>query len=350
MLFHLLSSLRIVFSACQNNVNIPHLWRTYDHKEDIMTHGQKFRHMNPSKAHREPLWQVARATTAAPTFFESIKIGGTTFFDGAIGTNNPAPHTYDEVCHKEHYAPGLFISIGTGIKTNEGRDDMAPKLGEGSQRKKFTNDLIDEMPRTQNFKRYLSVHNMFKDLSVDTEYANNRWLGMCDPRNTSRRRFSVEKGLGSIPLDDWRPTDSGDVTLKTINDLTQEYLDLEEVQTDLKDYAKQLVRQRQARAKTERWEAFATNIEYYCPIPTCVEKDGCHYSEMPNCRDRLREHFKYAHKDLFQSNYDDLEPFLDGGRLLNGNRTKEYDRTLDRLKRAASSGLSNESANSWVPK
>src|SRR5204863_2284748 len=109
----------IVVSICKdwkNGVDFHYLWRTYDHDEGIEQPKNEYRPMNLSPANREPVWQVARATSAAPIYFESIKIGGRKFLDGGMGANNPAPLAFQEIYHKHPHPPAVFVSIGTGKK------------------------------------------------------------------------------------------------------------------------------------------------------------------------------------------------------------------------------------------
>lgn len=42
------------------------------------------------------IWEVARATSAAPTFFDTITIGGEKFGDGALRANNPVKELEEE--------------------------------------------------------------------------------------------------------------------------------------------------------------------------------------------------------------------------------------------------------------
>ncbi len=67
------------------------------------------------------IWEAARATTAAPTFFKAIKIAGPGGFspdyvDAGLGFNNPTKEVRDEA--KELFGPnrriGMLVSIGTG--------------------------------------------------------------------------------------------------------------------------------------------------------------------------------------------------------------------------------------------
>ena len=69
------------------------------------------------------IWEACRATSAAPTFFDPIKIGphGQEFIDGGLLYNNPI-----ELLHREATAvwPDLikdaqFVSIGTGSAPGE---------------------------------------------------------------------------------------------------------------------------------------------------------------------------------------------------------------------------------------
>ena len=65
------------------------------------------------------IWEAARATSAAPTFFKSIEIGGPgtrhRYIDGGVGLNNP---TAQVLLEAESVFPGrpiaCIISIGAG--------------------------------------------------------------------------------------------------------------------------------------------------------------------------------------------------------------------------------------------
>lgn len=68
------------------------------------------------------IWEVARATSAASSFFEPIKVGGEEFVDGATGANNPIFQLWTEAT--DMFSEGLdwrlennlqcLVSIGTG--------------------------------------------------------------------------------------------------------------------------------------------------------------------------------------------------------------------------------------------
>jgi len=65
-----------------HNMNIPMLFRSYKSHE---THPEC------------KIWEAARATSAAPTFFKRIEIGrAQPFIDGGVGRNNPSWVVLDE--------------------------------------------------------------------------------------------------------------------------------------------------------------------------------------------------------------------------------------------------------------
>ena len=83
------------------DANIPVLFRTYQSHEP---------HSNCK------IWEAARATSAAPTFFKQIEIGRKQpFIDGGLGCNNPSQVVLDEA--EALFGArqiGCLVSIGTG--------------------------------------------------------------------------------------------------------------------------------------------------------------------------------------------------------------------------------------------
>jgi patatin-like phospholipase/acyl hydrolase len=64
-----------------------------------------------------PLSLVARATSAAPTYFEAFPLGGQTLIDGGVFANNPAMCAYAEVMRFQPAAEVVLLSLGTGQHT-----------------------------------------------------------------------------------------------------------------------------------------------------------------------------------------------------------------------------------------
>jgi hypothetical protein len=127
------------------------------------------------------IWEACRATSAATTFFDSIKIGpyDQVFLDGATSANNPVRKLWQEA--KEVWGESMetrvecLVSIGTGI------GDVAP----------FGNDAI-------------AVGKTFLAIATETERTANEfrreYRGL-DDRN-AYYRFNVNKGLEKVGLED----------------------------------------------------------------------------------------------------------------------------------------------------
>ena len=63
------------------------------------------------------IWQVARATSAAPTFFAPVEINDVLYGDGGTGWNNPTREAITEARNIWPNRPiGIVISIGTGLE------------------------------------------------------------------------------------------------------------------------------------------------------------------------------------------------------------------------------------------
>jgi patatin-like phospholipase/acyl hydrolase len=71
-------------------------------------------------------WQAARATSAAPTFFDPIELpNGVTFRDGALRDNNPILELTNEInLEFPQREVSTIVSLGTGVSSSI-------KLGKG---------------------------------------------------------------------------------------------------------------------------------------------------------------------------------------------------------------------------
>lgn len=65
-----------------------------------------------------PIWKVARATSAAPTYFEAIEIDGRRYADGGMGYNNPMDLAMEEA---QKLFPGEAINVMLSIGCGEGK-------------------------------------------------------------------------------------------------------------------------------------------------------------------------------------------------------------------------------------
>ena len=64
-----------------------------------------------------PLTLVARATAAAPTYFEPVEAGPRSLIDGGVFATNPAMCAYAEAVRLTDRPPAFVLSLGTGRQT-----------------------------------------------------------------------------------------------------------------------------------------------------------------------------------------------------------------------------------------
>lgn len=173
------------------------------------------------------IWQVARATSAAPHYFSSLRISGAKdfeFIDGSLWAANPAFELYREI-KSQHDSQQSVIEVLLSI-------------GAGSTRTRNA-DPIREHSRHEEFKYF---------------------------------RFEGPKDIPSLRFDRWMKDGSGEKTDQEVRLSARKYCELDTTRKQLQECARQLVKYRQARAETDRWERFALGIYYTCDM--CQAEDG----------------------------------------------------------------------------
>ncbi|KAK4181732.1 putative calcium-independent phospholipase A2-gamma [Triangularia setosa] len=135
------------------------------------------------------IWEAARATTAASTYFkpQSLESGGTTelYIDAAIGINNPSSYLLQEAA-KEFGSDrkfGCLISIGTGTR----------RVQVGRARSGFR--TVIEAPKV-----VLGVLNVVKNTATDGEEAHRQVAGRFKKCKGSYFRFNVEDAAAAAKL------------------------------------------------------------------------------------------------------------------------------------------------------
>jgi predicted acylesterase/phospholipase RssA len=162
------------------------------------------------------IWEAARASTAAPTYFKAAEITvrpGVVerFVDGGMGCNNPVLQLCDEASHVyKGRKIDCIISIGTGTTTSTGLTRPSP--------------LQNRLP--------LYVVPTLRDLANECE--NNHEIMFRDFKDMPNTyfRFSVP-GIGAIDLADWR-------SIPTIRSKTVAYLDSPEIDLNINNAVKTL--------------------------------------------------------------------------------------------------------------
>ena len=236
--------------------------------------------VNYEKAQEFEIWQVARAATAAPFFFEPLKIekartsGHILFTDGGFGqSNNPTREGTREI--EDFHGPnsiGIVVSVGTARKKKEAT---------GSWLRRFLTAIV------KDFK------DMAHDVS-DPETTHEDLELAADRMGFPYYRLNQKDGL-DIELDRWEPKrnglgkDAGSRTITTIRNHFGQWASQTERITQLQDCARQLVECRRQRMTTAKWERYATGVRYRCRL------QGCEIEDILDSN-RFREHLSRDHR------------------------------------------------------
>lgn len=154
------------------------IFRTYEHPEE------------PSAD--PPIWQVARATSAAPTFFNQIIVNGIRYVDGGMGYNNPVKVVVKEAESLYPHRPlACIISIGAGQAATI---DIRHKLP-WYKKKIFGVIPLDAIR---------AVQAIATNCEADADDMHNR-LRNTFPDDVDRYyvRLNVDRGMQNIRLDRW---------------------------------------------------------------------------------------------------------------------------------------------------
>ena len=241
------------------------------------------------------IWQVARATSAAPTYFHPITIprasvqGDWTFKDGGFGCNNPSEEAYNDVTDNHggtSESMGPFISLGTGFSRIEGFSKKKGNLFNFIANMKAARQIVS---RTQGAHKTMVKHS------------NNERFPYF--------RFDGGARLGEIAMDEWKShrltrltgheKTAGGITLEKIYVATAAYLADPQVQQDLAKCARILVRRRQLRMRNNsEWDRFASFSYYDCNVEGCANQ---RISKAEQFREHLRKsHQKIANQEMDQ--------------------------------------------------
>ena len=129
------------------------------------------------------IWEAARATSAAPTFFKRIEIGRKQpFIDGGLGRNNPSLVVLDEA--KALFGArliGCLLSIGTG------QTEVINIKKPGLFQQIIPTDVIDAL----------------KAITTDCEATHEEMLGRFANVPNTYFRLNVDQGMQGIELSEW---------------------------------------------------------------------------------------------------------------------------------------------------
>jgi predicted acylesterase/phospholipase RssA len=157
-----------------NNLEYPRQFRTYSVRENDSANCE--------------IWEAARATSAAPTFFKRIAISDGSgvkeeFIDGGLGCNNPTKQVLEEAgtVFGSHRKVGCLVSIGTGHPGTIG------------------------LARPDSFQKVLPTKliGVVKRIATDCQNTANELSTRFKDYENFYFRFNVEHGAEGISLEEW---------------------------------------------------------------------------------------------------------------------------------------------------
>ncbi|XP_006457841.1 hypothetical protein AGABI2DRAFT_114867 [Agaricus bisporus var. bisporus H97] len=157
--------------VCAKNAHdtgIPVLFRTYQSRET---------HLDCK------IWEAARATSAAPTFFKRIEIGrGQPYIDGGLGRNNPSQVVLEE-------ANALFGArqIGCLVSIGAGEAGVIEIKKPGLCQRYIPTDVIDTL----------------EAITTDCESTHQNMLRHFTNLPNTYFRINVDQGMQKIKLSKW---------------------------------------------------------------------------------------------------------------------------------------------------
>jgi hypothetical protein len=169
------------------------------------------------------IWEAARATTAAPTFFKPIRIKHLDgwFLDGGLKRNNPAEVALEEASKLwPRVRRFCLVSIGTGVQKevdfiedmsydyddDDNDDNDEPKTIVSSNDK----PSVEAEPKTLT-ARIMNRIRQIIELSTHCEEVHRAVLARANAPDPYDRfpyfRFNVEQGMQKVSLEEWRKRD-----------------------------------------------------------------------------------------------------------------------------------------------
>lgn len=167
--------------AWDSSKRTAYMFRSYD---CVAPDKQRSNTLNPGPADTYKVWQVAMATVAAPTYFDSVNLDGHVFIDGGISTNNPTREAIFDVTALEggRLRKGCVVSIGTGSSSKSTISSRVTKI-----RKRQLKTLFDAADA----------------ILTDTESTHRDVQDVLYQSGTSYSRLTVAHVV-DVRLDEWK--------------------------------------------------------------------------------------------------------------------------------------------------
>lgn len=173
------------------------------------------------------IWEAARATSAAPTYFKAMTIKepepAITYVDGGVGFNNPSQLARQEAARIWPASTSCtLVSIGTGhprsvniLKESDLEKDVELQRTVLERVINFVPDLLNQVPLWRTMREFpvgvkavIMMAGAMSTLVTDSENVHNQLWEASRVSNVDARfpyfRFNVERDVGDIGLGEWQ--------------------------------------------------------------------------------------------------------------------------------------------------
>ena len=183
------------------------------------------------------IWQAARATSAAPLYFPSVRIDDREMHDGGFGLNNPSIQSLRElIMAGDALQGGVFVSIGTGDPySSSRRSSMLRRNGSYEENSRAGNNIIS----VPGISSKIACAQRAVVAATNTSNADMQMAVFAPQLGLKYFRFDVP-GITDVELDEWKK-------MEFLEERTRKYLEDKKVKGKLDECARLLVENRRIR-------------------------------------------------------------------------------------------------------
>lgn len=130
------------------------------------------------------IWEAARATSAAPFYFNRIKVDDDTYVDGGLRSNNPVIQTVIEgmYLYKDWRPAGCVVSLGTGQPPKIELDDNQGRLGDVGSLLSLLTSAVSQITSSKQADEDMKQLNRHKTLAKEYYRFNPQLWEEDDPQ------------------------------------------------------------------------------------------------------------------------------------------------------------------------
>ena len=147
-----------------------------------------------------PIWMAARATSAAPTYFEPAELpidsGSAVLVDGGVFVNNPAASAYAEAMRGWRGEDILVVSVGTGSETGSFNFADAQNWGKAEWIQPLIHIVFDGVSDAVDYQMEYMLGKRYVRLQIALRNANPD-LGDATPTNLAKLEMEAERLLAA---------------------------------------------------------------------------------------------------------------------------------------------------------